>query len=117
MNRSIVGLLLITAILGCTTSVAPEVSGGGGAADGGAVPFCEFVNPSLGPTCAQLPNAIVTRCYDGGPCETIGCIPNFADCNGQTSDGCEVDIQHDRENCGACNVVCAAGFCVNGVCL
>ncbi len=48
------------------------------------------------------------------------CRPGFADCNGDRSDGCEVDVNSDPSNCGACGHECdlAAGQpCIEGKCL
>jgi hypothetical protein len=30
----------------------------------------------------------------------------WANCNGTVSDGCEVDILHDANNCGGCGTIC-----------
>ena len=48
------------------------------------------------------------------------CAPGFADCNGDPSDGCEVDLSIHPAHCGACDVACdvAAGQpCIEGKCL
>ncbi|TDP75866.1 hypothetical protein [Bradymonas sediminis] len=34
------------------------------------------------------------------------CDEGYADCNGDASDGCEVDLAADADNCGACGTVC-----------
>lgn len=36
----------------------------------------------------------------------ISCLPTRGNCNGDTRDGCETDLQTDSSNCGACNIVC-----------
>ncbi|WP_437721102.1 FG-GAP-like repeat-containing protein [Sorangium sp. So ce861] len=60
-------------------------------------------------TCACLPT------YEGTRCEA--CEGSLADCNGLTSDGCEVNLQSDASHCNACNSACAAGeICSNGGC-
>ena len=65
-----------------------------------------------------LPNA-TSKCVSG-QCAIDSCIPNYADCNGKTSDGCEVDLSRDVNNCGYCNYVCslnnAQAKCVNKTC-
>jgi len=57
----------------------------------------------------QLANA-VALCESGG----------FADCDGQSADGCEVDLFQDLQNCGGCGQVCgfenATAQCRGGVC-
>ncbi|HTN92374.1 MAG TPA: FG-GAP-like repeat-containing protein [Sorangium sp.] len=60
-------------------------------------------------TCACLPT------YEGTRCEA--CEGSLADCNGLTSDGCEVNLQSDAAHCNACNLACEAGeICSNGGC-
>ncbi|WP_437284977.1 FG-GAP-like repeat-containing protein [Sorangium sp. So ce406] len=60
-------------------------------------------------TCACLPT------YEGTNCEA--CEGSLADCNGLTSDGCEVNLQSDASHCNTCNLACAAGqICSNGGC-
>ncbi len=69
------------------------------------------------------------RCRNAGPNETrscakglcaFECLAGFADCNGDESDGCEVNLKNHPESCGACGNRCdiAAGQpCVDGRCL
>jgi len=48
------------------------------------------------------------------------CDKGRADCNGNETDGCEVDIDHDPNNCGACGRTCdgvAGQACVGGRCV
>ncbi|WP_437791806.1 FG-GAP-like repeat-containing protein [Sorangium sp. So ce693] len=60
-------------------------------------------------TCACLPT------YEGTNCEA--CEGSLADCNGLTSDGCEVNLQSDAAHCNACNSACGSGqICSNGGC-
>lgn len=59
------------------------------------------------------------RACKKGVC-TYECAPGFADCNGDPSDGCEVNLNIHPANCGACGNACdlAAGQpCVEGKCL
>ncbi|WP_433927505.1 FG-GAP-like repeat-containing protein [Sorangium cellulosum] len=69
-------------------------------------------------TCTQGINSYTCAClptYEGTNCEA--CEGSLADCNGVTSDGCEVNLQSDAAHCNACNSACAAGqICSNGGC-
>jgi len=38
----------------------------------------------------------------GGVCRVASCVAPFDDCNGDPTDGCEVNTKTDVENCGAC---------------
>ena len=48
------------------------------------------------------------------------CLPGFADCDGNTGNGCETATSNSITNCGACGTACsytnAAAQCVGGVC-
>ncbi|KAL4427616.1 hypothetical protein ABPG75_001705 [Micractinium tetrahymenae] len=48
-------------------------------------------NPLIGPFNQYSP---------GGPC----CRTGFKDCDGLATNGCEVDVMNDAENCGCCSV-------------
>ena len=64
----------------------------------------------------RLPNA-VTAC-DDGKCEITTCKPEFADCDGDPSNGCEANLDFDRDNCGECGFDCAVNQdCVEGHCV
>jgi hypothetical protein len=72
---------------------------------------------SCGETC-DAPDSD-TVCSDSS-CEIVSCDAGFADCNDDPSDGCEVDIGSDADNCGGCGQVCeptnAKGMCAAGSC-
>ncbi|WP_437893728.1 FG-GAP-like repeat-containing protein [Sorangium sp. So ce124] len=71
-----------------------------------------------GGTCVDDINSYTCEClptYEGTSCEA--CEGTLADCNGLTSDGCEVNLQSDPSHCNACDSACAAGqICSNGGC-
>jgi hypothetical protein len=71
----------------------------------------------------NLANA-VPNCA-GRVCGIATCNTGFKDCNGTAADGCEVDIDTDPNNCGACASPCAlahataqctSGSCAIGMC-
>jgi hypothetical protein len=68
--------------------------------------------------CAPYPNA--SQACAQGACALGACDTGFENCNGDPADGCEVDIETDPANCGACGAVCsiphAMATCVNGMC-
>ncbi len=65
--------------------------------------------------CPARANATAV-CNSDGTCGFV-CLPGFGDCNGNPSDGCEVMIGSDPNNCGVCGKSCAPGqSCVSGVC-
>ena len=41
-------------------------------------------------------------CGNNGDCIIDGCVDPWKDCNGKYSDGCETDLAHDPDSCGAC---------------
>ncbi len=56
----------------------------------------------------------------GGSCTVASCTGAWRDCNGQVTDGCEVNTSNTIANCGACGTVCnfphAAPVCSSGTC-
>lgn len=45
------------------------------------------------------------------------CLLGFADCDALVTNGCEINVVNDSNNCGACENACNSGKkCVNGVC-
>ncbi len=66
-----------------------------------------------------VPAGSVAACM-GGVCSST-CDAMHADCDGDATNGCEVDISADAMNCGACATVCpdedgGVGACSAGVC-
>jgi len=74
--------------------------------------------------CGRCGNACVldhaTAACRGGACTIAACDPGWEDCDGDRSNGCEVDLQTDAENCGACGRACrlegAVAVCRSGTC-
>jgi hypothetical protein len=66
----------------------------------------------------NLPHATAT--CGAGKCAIASCNSGYQDCNTTASDGCEINLQTDTSNCGACGHVCVTPngtpSCVNGVC-
>ena len=73
---------------------------------------------ACGSSC-QNPRANQKTSCEKGFCD-VECLPGFADCNGDPSDGCEVDLSVHPANCGACGHACDFGVgqpCIEGKCL
>ncbi|HEY8432971.1 MAG TPA: hypothetical protein VIL20_31580 [Sandaracinaceae bacterium] len=60
---------------------------------------------ACGNVCPTRPNS--TRTCAGGSCG-YSCDPNYGDCNGVATDGCETDLRSTVEHCGACGNPCPA---------
>ena len=75
---------------------------------------------ACGQQCAELPHVGTTSCV-AGRCAIV-CELGWADCDADPSNGCEVDVENDPANCGACAVDCMAvanaseSSCVAGLC-
>ena len=76
-------------------------------------------------SCGACTNACaLPKAHQQGACSkglcTYECLPGFADCNGDPSDGCEVVLGSDPGHCGACGTACddvKGQPCVQGACL
>jgi hypothetical protein len=44
------------------------------------------------------------------------CLSGFSDCNGTMTDGCEVDVETDPANCGACTLACSTNNVATAAC-
>lgn len=53
----------------------------------------------------------------GGAGGALPCIGLTADCDGNSGNGCEVSLDADSNNCGACGKSCYGGTCQNGSCM
>ncbi len=113
---------------GSTTSSSAGTGGSNGcetattkACDGKCVAIDD---PSYGCTptgcapCTAYPNAMQT-CLSGA-CALGNCNTGFKNCDGNDANGCEVNINGDPANCGACGAVCtiphATPSCAGGTC-
>ncbi|MCC6876707.1 MAG: hypothetical protein IT378_20560 [Sandaracinaceae bacterium] len=64
----------------------------------------------------DLANVNVHSCA-GRTCGIVSCDTTFFDCNTIPGDGCEINLDSDVNNCGACNVRCGIGeLCMGGQC-
>lgn len=57
------------------------------------------------------PNVFKYKCVPGFNkyyCAIDTCNDNYANCNGENTDGCEVNTSEDVNNCGECNKICDA---------
>lgn len=58
-----------------------------------------------------------TASCTSGRC-VLACDAGFADCNGDPSDGCEVELGADPEHCASCDASCGAeSDCFQGTCV
>jgi hypothetical protein len=80
---------------------------------------CDGQVDNLAPNACGTPPNGAAACILGA-CRLAQCNVGFADCDGNPSNGCEVNTTSDISNCGACNVVCTAtngsAACANGAC-
>jgi formylglycine-generating enzyme required for sulfatase activity len=91
---------------GCETVPASDVAHCGACGN-----VCAFANAE--PVCAA------------GVCAIGSCAEGYANCDGDAANGCEVALDTNTSNCGACGsacvlanatAVCAAGACAVGAC-
>jgi hypothetical protein len=57
----------------------------------------------------SLPHA--TAGCSAGSCDVVACAEGYANCDGISSNGCEVDTEDDPKNCGACSTANASHAC------
>jgi hypothetical protein len=69
---------------------------------------------SCSTVCQTRPNS--SPVCVSGVC-SISCNSGFANCNGNNTDGCEINLMTNSNNCGACGIICpGAQVCSGGVC-
>lgn len=66
-------------------------------------------------TC-QDGNPLTTNTCAGSYCSSSSCSSGTADKDNNPSNGCEVNLLTDPNNCGTVNNVCSSGLCVSGTC-
>ncbi|XXX72958.1 hypothetical protein WMF30_35450 [Sorangium sp. So ce134] len=92
----------LDALTGCETDLLTSA-----AHCGGCNVACDFAHAS-------------EACVDGA-CEFGACDEGYADCDGDQTNGCEVNLGSSLANCGACGAACsypgAAEVCLAGVCV
>src|SRR5581483_12356676 len=70
--------------------------------------------------CAKAPNTMV-KC-EASKC-VYSCLPDFADCDGNTQNGCETSTSTNPKACGGCGKTCplaahaATMACSGGACI
>ncbi|MFO0580012.1 MAG: LamG-like jellyroll fold domain-containing protein [Polyangia bacterium] len=90
----------------CSYSCLP----GWGDCDGSAANGCEADLGSSAANCGACGNTCAggtdAKCT-AGFCSDCRCAAGTASCNGDCSDGCEIDTTSDPKNCGACGKGCS----------
>jgi hypothetical protein len=100
---------------GCEVKTSTDVNNCGACGN-----VCAQGNICVGGGCTcpmcNIPNASA-KCVNN-MCVFDKCNPGFGDCNNNTADGCEVNLNTSKTNCGACNNVCPLNLpsCNNGQC-
>jgi hypothetical protein len=122
------GLLSLTVMTTCSFVVDVDKLGNGQCGDGSKLCDGTCVGFTLAKYgCAQsgcIPCSLghATAICVAGKCAVAACNGTNKDCNGMSSDGCEIDTDHDPDHCGACDATpcvvlnatpdCTAGRCV-----
>ena len=71
---------------------------------------------ACGKACPTYSNA-ASQCV-ASACSMGSCKAGFGDCNMKDTDGCEINTNTDKNNCGVCGKVCpGVQFCSNGTCV
>jgi hypothetical protein len=87
---------------------------------------CEVNTRASTSHCGACGNACPTGANASPACDAgrcaLTCATSFADCNGRSEDGCEVDTRVAVTHCGACGAACATvangtPVCARGMCM
>ncbi len=115
---------------GGTSTISTGSSGGGGS--GGCGPdeklcfgFCVSTgDPTVGcgdPACDPCNQDHAQAGCVGGACSIVKCDADWANCDGDAANGCEVNLPADPLNCGACGSPCVVPNgtpgCQGGLCV
>lgn len=123
--KKILGITLVGFIIGSTSIIgcpAGESSGLFPTSGSGTI-NCPAGTKQCGNECSDLENP-ATGCGSqdcspcnlpgavaicaGGKCEVDHCVQGFKDCDSDHSNGCEVSLETDVDNCGECSHKCEA---------
>lgn len=76
--------------------------------DAPPIDACSSMTPAncCGTSCPMRPHASAATCT-AGVCGIV-CAAGFGDCDGNPTNGCEVDLATSVANCGACGAACRA---------
>jgi hypothetical protein len=81
---------------------------------------CEVDTRTSTAHCGACRNACPARANAAPTCAGsacgFACNPGFADCDGDASNGCEVDTRTSPSHCGACRNTCSSGVCAASAC-
>jgi len=82
---------------------------------------CSLTGPLDGYATGDRPDAAALPDASSEDTGAPPCDPGYTDCDGDPSNGCEVNLQKDPEHCGSCTTSCAAESaetaCVSGACV
>jgi len=94
---------------------------GWGNCDGNNINGCEtsLTTTSNCGSCGTVCNvANANEACSSGTCAISSCISPYSNCDGQYTNGCEVNLNTNVNNCGTCGKAClSTQTCTNGVCI
>jgi hypothetical protein len=91
-----------------------------GNCNGVASDGCEKNLASDTSNCGTCSNVCPTPANSSPACAAgvcgVTCNANYGNCDGNNTNGCEVNLLTDNSNCGSCGHACATGTCQSGTC-